>query len=469
MFLQEFQITIQHIDGTKNVVADFLTRNPSVSPKCGSCNKDLKKVARCSILKDGGSAYEAYAQLDPNFQQWEIWNNASASTMNSGQKLFFRQLKKEGKYWYYRKRLAIPDGPLKTQLLEQYHDLLPSGHQGVLRSREKLSREYFWVGLEADMTEFVKSCDTCQRFQERNQKKMGRLKSLPIPEKRFQEISMDFCSVPKTSQGDMLFIIVDRLTKMVRLIQCFEKDTAETIAELFINNWYRSFGLPSTIVSDRDPKFTSRFWRGVCSRLGVKLELTTARHQNANGQAEITVRTVKRTAKKFLTYNSANWDQVVALVEFALNDSVSTATGFTPFFLTYGVHPTAIDSIEHSSFTTWGDWSVSIALNIREAKVEIEENQVIQKSQYDKRRRLGLIELNSKVLLESDGISWPGDAKVQKKLEIPGWLGPFEVIGVDNARENYRLRLPAELGRIHPVFHVSKLLPYWESDRKRFP
>ena len=299
----------------------------------------------------------------------------------------------------------MTEGPLKTQLLEQYHDLLPSGHQGVLRSREKLSREYFWVGLEADMAEFIKSCDTCQRFQERNQKKMGRLKSLPIPEKRFRDISMDFCSVPKTSHGDMLLIIVDRLTKMVRLIQCFQKDSAERIADLFIDSWYRSFGLPAKIISDRDPKFTSRFWRSVCLRLGIQVELTTARHQNANGQAEITVRTVKRTAKKILTYNSANWDQVVGLIEFVLNDSVSITTGFTPFFLTYGVHPTAIDSVENTSLTTWGEWSVSIAANIREAKMEIKKGQDMQKTQYDKRRRSGSVNLNSKVLLESDGIS----------------------------------------------------------------
>jgi hypothetical protein len=434
MFLQEFDFTIRYIDGKRNNVADFLTRNPSVEPLCGGCAKRLR-VSRVSILKDQGDRYRAAAARDENMQKFEEWR-AGTIEMTKAEKLYYRLLSKEGDYWYFRRRLIVPRGELQTELLEQFHDLQFSGHQGIKRSREKLSRGYYWLGMDQDVEDFVKSCDTCQRFKERSRKKLGLLQSLKIPDDKFQDISMDFCDAPKTKGGDQLLIIVDRLSKMVKMVQCFKTDSAERIASLFVNTWFRLFGLPKSITSDRDPKFTSKVWSAVCKILQIKQELTTARHQNANGQAEIMIRTIKRTIKKFMKYKASNWDDLVGLIEFAINDSLSLTTGFTPFYLTYGVHPQTVEQGMDMGKFTWGDWMVEIRNAIREAKVNIKEKQEQQKKQFDKHRREENFQVGDLVWLESEGITWNKNSEI-KKIELPKWLGPFKILKAWEERGNF--------------------------------
>ena len=466
MFLQEFDITLVHISGKKNVVADFLTRNPTVAPTCSRCEATIK-VSQVSILSKEGEDYKKAEREDKECKKWREWEK-KPSMMKKGEALWFKQISRNGDYWYFRKdRLIIPEGELRTRLLEQFHDGLQGGHQGMKRSKEKLARNYFWMGMDSDMARFVRSCDICQRFAERARKRMGKLMSLRIPADKFQDISIDFCDVPISASGDMLMVIVDRLSKMVRLVQMWKTDSAAQVAELFINNWYRQFGLPKTITSDRDSKFTSNMWKAVCTSLRVEQELTTARHQQANGQAEVTIRTVKRTARKYLTYKAKNWDSIVGLIEFALNDATSSTTGFSPFFLTYGVNPRVIDSgLTPGADMTWGIWSERIAIAMRDAREEMEKSQEAQAKEYDKNRKPDEGQkVGEYVTLDAEGISWQGD---KPELGTPTRLGPFKITRVDSKRSNYTLDLPTEMARIHPVFHISKLERYEKPEDQGF-
>lgn len=230
---------------------------------------------------------------------------------------------------------------LRLNILSRYHDLGVSGHQGVRRTRARLSKLYFWPGMEQDIRNFVKTCMNCQRNSERSTKLDGLLHPLPIPEDRFKEVSIDFATINKTTSGfDTLMVIVDRLTKLVRLLPAKKDDSAPQIAERFIKGWYSlGYGLPQTIVSDRDSKFSSKFWTALGDQLGIELNLSTARHQQTDGQSENAIRTYKRTAKKFASILNNDWDQNLAVIEFALNNSLSASTGFTPYFLALGFKP----------------------------------------------------------------------------------------------------------------------------------
>ncbi len=98
-------------------------------------------------------------------------------------------------------------------------------------------------------------------------------------------------------------------------------------------------GLPKNITSDRDSKFTSAFWTELTRNLQIQQNFSTPRHQQANGQAEIQVRIVKKVLRKYVDYKATNWTQVLPLVEFALNNSVNTSTSYSPFYLFFGFEP----------------------------------------------------------------------------------------------------------------------------------
>lgn len=119
-------------------------------------------------------------------------------------------------------------------MLERYHDSLLAGHQGTKRTLAKLQQTYYWPGMSTDVTKFVRSCDICQRFAEPSSRPVGLLHPLPIPQDRFREISIDFASINKVGKYDQLMVIVDRLTKLVRLIPGSKTDTSAIIANRFI-------------------------------------------------------------------------------------------------------------------------------------------------------------------------------------------------------------------------------------------
>ena len=125
--------------------------------------------------------------------------------------------------------------------------------------------------MAADVHKFVKHCDSCQRNKTLPQIPAGKLQSMPIPAEKWRSISMDFITdLPVSTDGyDSIMVFVDRLTKMVHLAPCHKTDTAEQVAWIFLNHVVRLHGLPSAIVSDRDPKFLSNFWTELLKQLHV--------------------------------------------------------------------------------------------------------------------------------------------------------------------------------------------------------
>ena len=234
-------------------------------------------------------------------------------------------------------------------------------------------------------------------------------------------------------------VIICRLTKLVRLVPHHKTDSASDIAKLFINNWYsHGFGLPESITSDRDTKFTSKLWTALSTQLGIKLELTTSRHQNADGQAEIAIRTYKRTAKKFASMFNEDWVDKLHFLEFALNNSKSVSTGFSPFFLAFGFHP----RVFMEEYSILDNSSVEKNLlemingNLRAAQDAISMAQENQMTQYNKKRsKSPTYACGDVVYLNSDGINWPSYSDSPSE-SIPNYFGPFEITHVDNSRDN---------------------------------
>ena len=134
--------------------------------------------------------------------------------------------------------------------------------------------------MEQDIIQYVQNCEMCSRNKPSNRKQAGLLSPLPIPGRPWESIGMDFIThLPKTQAGHTaLYVVVDRLTKLVHIAPTTDNATAEETAQLFLDLIFKHHGLPRNIVSDMDVKFTSSFWRSFCEQVGVMLNMSSAYH-----------------------------------------------------------------------------------------------------------------------------------------------------------------------------------------------
>jgi hypothetical protein len=274
-------------------------------------------------------------------------------------------------------------------------------------------------------------------------------------------------SLPRTAAGfTAIAVFVDRLSKMVRLAPCRDDTTAAEFADLFVQHVFRSHGLPAQIVSDRDPRFVSKFWRALMERLGVSQALSSAFHPQTDGNTERVNRVLEDMLRHFVDPTQADWDALLPLVEFAINDSYHESVRSTPFVLNYGKRPRLpMDLIlrgEESpdvESTPTNDSADNIAARIQsvvsEAKQCLDAAQQRQKAYADQFRRDYTFAVGSDVLLSTKHINIK--MKGTPKL-LPRWVGPFKVLQQINPVA-YKLDLPASL-KIHPVFHASLLKAY---------
>jgi hypothetical protein len=162
--------------------------------------------------------------------------------------------------------------------------------------------------MGSELKSYVRSCDSCQRNKTSNQKPIGLLKPLEIPSERFEQVSKDFITtLPVTKENhDAVMVIVNKLTKMVMFIPTrTDMDTVET-AKKVLNHWYRWFGLPKKILSDRDVRFISRFWKELSRLTQNMLAMSTSHHPQTDGQTEKENRTVEEMIRHYINYQQNN-------------------------------------------------------------------------------------------------------------------------------------------------------------------
>ncbi|GJP49956.1 hypothetical protein CLOM_g9113, partial [Closterium sp. NIES-68] len=231
--------------------------------------------------------------------------------------------------------------PLRQLLLEEYHDVLYAGHFGSNKTLTGIAKHYYWPHLADDVQKFVTSCDTCQRMKSSKQKKAGLLQPLPVPEQPWQVVSLDFITglPPTTSGHDAILVVIDKFSKMGHFIPTHTTARTEQTAQLFVRHIISQHGIPTTLISDRDPKFTSKFWKELMSLLGTKLAMSSAYHPQTDGQTERLNQIVEQLLRAACKDEISKWDLHLPVLEFAYNNATHAATGQTPFFLCYGRHP----------------------------------------------------------------------------------------------------------------------------------
>ena len=240
---------------------------------------------------------------------------------------------------------------------------------------------------------------------------------------------------------------------------------APALARIFFDTVFKHHGVPSTIISDRDPRFMSSFWRSLFSLTGTRLGVSTAYHPQTDGQSERTNRTLEDMLRAYTSHRQTDWDLHLTAAEFAYNDSAQASTRQTPFFLTYGQHPRTPASLlqptQEATNQATHDFLTTLRHSLDITKTFLRQAQQRQASAADRTRRHVEFQVGNRVLLSTVNLNLQDIGPARKLL--PKFIGPFPILECISTVA-YKLRLPATM-RIHPVFHVSLLRPYRASDR----
>ena len=374
----------------------------------------------------------------------------------------------------YQPRLCVPEKKRNFVLKEAHENPLESAHAGAERLWQTLSQKYYWKRMKVDIINYCRTCDICQKIKTTNFNKFGYLIPNPIPSRPYQSISMDFIvNLPWSNGFNAIFVVVDRLTKQGSFIPCTTGLTAEEFAELFVKHIVCRFGLPDSIITDRDPRWTSDFWRGIAYFLKTKMSLSSAHHPQHDGQTEILNRHLTTMLRAYISDDLSDWSAWLHILEFAYNNTLHSSTGASPNFLTYSFQPkTPLDFLLPAETQEGKDHSYSLnpaakgfletlAMHRDSAKRSIAKAQDEQSLQYNKgRRAVPEFKQGDRVLVNPHTLDWIDSKGTGAKLK-QRWIGPFEVTQVINPKV-FRLRMSDKyLG--FPVFNIEHLKKYHES------
>lgn len=366
---------------------------------------------------------------------------------------------REGLYYRPSGALYVPAACVKL-VLELEHD--QGGHHGQVETERRVRRKFWFPNLHALVKEYVRGCVTCGRSKPSTQALRAPLSFREFSDTQWDQVAMDFvCGLPVVSGGfDRVLTVVDRgLTKRAHFIKCKSTHTATHIAQLFLDNVYVHHGLPSSIITDQDPLFMSNFYKGLMSKLQVKLQPGAVYHPQSDGQSEVTNRILKTYLIKFCQDHPSEWHNHLFRAEFEYNYSQKT-TGYSAFQLDMGRQPRRIEDAlvgEDSHVPAVEELFEQQTQVIKNAKAALNRAFQLAAKQHDKKTRPTQVAVGDMVYLSTLHLNIPVPGGV-KKFKQP-YTGPFRVVKVSSSGGAATLELPSAWLAAR-TWNVEYLKPY---------
>ncbi|KAE9338451.1 hypothetical protein PF008_g12064 [Phytophthora fragariae] len=366
-FFAEYNFVVHYKPGKNKILADALSRRPDYDPRrltrhqdipddddddddCATCvTLGINATVSSPVLPLRQQIADAYEEDAFYAAIIRYLRNPTADTLaklTRPTRDAITRYDRDGDLLTYAidtldtPRVVIPaDDDLRARLVHEYHDAPAGGHLGREKTFAALSRDFFWPRMYKWIRKWVRSCEICQRVKPA-ESKQAPLRPLPIATSAWRSVSMDFIfGLPRDAEGRTgVLVFVDRFSNMVNLAPVAADVTADESAELFLDLVFRHHGLPESIVSDRDPRFTSAFWTRLFALLGTCLLMSTAVHPETDGQTKRVNRVLEDVLRSYAT-SFASWSSFLPMAEFALNNSTHASTGLTPFFVNKARHP----------------------------------------------------------------------------------------------------------------------------------
>ncbi|KAF0923711.1 hypothetical protein E2562_006683 [Oryza meyeriana var. granulata] len=265
-----FDFAVEYKSGVSNTVADALSRRDTEEDTLGELR--VVSAPRFDFIARLRQAQATDPALVTIHDDIQAGTRAAPWSVRDGMIL-------------YDDRLYIPPAsPLLQEIVAAVHD---DGHEGVQRTMHRLRRDFHFPHMRRLVQDFVRRCITCQRYKSEHLLPAGLLMPLPVPTVVWADIGLDFIeALPRVNGKSVILSVVDRFSKYCHFIALAHPYTAETVAQAFFADIVRLHGIPQSMVSDRDPVFTSAFWRELMRLMGTKLHMTSAFHPQSDGQTE---------------------------------------------------------------------------------------------------------------------------------------------------------------------------------------
>ncbi|OWZ02257.1 Retroelement [Phytophthora megakarya] len=298
-FSAEYNFRVEYKPGRLNVVADALPRRPDYAVEAADANRvDVARTytSSSSLLDEVKASYahDADAKQPIEFLSAPS-NKACRNAVDNNVE-----------------RIVVPNDPgLRSMIMYEYHDIPTTGHPGREKTYSLLTRDFYW----------------------NHQYKW-------VPKYCWESVSMDFVfGLPRDSRRKTgIVVFVDRFSKMVHLAAVAADVTSVQTARLFVDMVFKHHGMPNDYVSDRDPRFTARFWQEVFTLLGTQFSMSTADHPQTDGQTKRVNRVLVDLLKSY-AQSFHNWSDYLPMSEFGINNAVHASTGHTPFYINAMRHP----------------------------------------------------------------------------------------------------------------------------------
>ena len=471
--LADYDFTIEHLPGTQNTTADALSRNFTNAVKISTVI-DVQSDFHPETWWDDllGDVYFApiVKLLEPSVTL-NVRDQHTRDQMEKRlQKLkrcpnFLKRFSLEGKCLIYdkdvqldgQKRICVPKTKTKDILKKVHDDELHGGHFGIYNTFLKAATISYWPHQFKDVSRYVKTCLTCQTTKQ-GQATSGLLLQEPPPVKRWEVIGIDFVlGLPVTPRGnDMILTVIDHLTKRAHFIPTSVTATSQDSLAMLFNHVFKLHGFPKKIVSDRDIRFTSRFYKEACKRLGITLGFSSSNHPQTNGTTERLNATLGSLLKRYCNENHLSWDLELPLIEFTYNATPHSTTQTSPFIADLGYEPNLPTITTGQRILAASDRAVdfvtkqkAILLRTRDLITEFQRDQEAaangQPQHRDEKYEVGEYVLLNRGAYFTGGRYW----KIQ-----PLYVGPFKIVRKinDNA---FELDLPL-MKKVHRTINK-----YW--------
>ncbi|GKC18811.1 reverse transcriptase domain-containing protein, partial [Tanacetum coccineum] len=297
----DYDYEIRYHPGKANVVADALSRKEIVKPKrVKAMSMTLQSSIKDRILAAQKEGVDEFVGLQKGLD--EMIEQRSDGTL------------------YYLDRIWVPlKDDVRTLILDEAHRSKHSIHPGADKMYYDLRDRYWWPSMKKDIYVYVSKCLTCLKVNVEHQRPSGLLQQPEIPKWKWEGIVMDFViKLPRASSGhDTIWVIMDRLTKSAHFLPMREDYKMDILARLYLNEIVARHGVPISIISDHDSRFTSRFWLSMQEALGTRLDMSTAFHPQTDGQSERTIQTLEDMLRACVMDFGGSWDVHLPLVEFS--------------------------------------------------------------------------------------------------------------------------------------------------------
>jgi hypothetical protein len=378
-------------------------------------------------------------------------------------------------------RVYVPDvNTLRTDLVKLFHDLPAGGHRDADATYLHTAIHFFFPRMYDAVRKLVKRCEDCQRTKYQTQSTKAYHQPLEAPSsKPWDDIATDFLTgLPESvnsasgERHNKIQIYVDRLSRKVHLVPGKTTDTAYTTAVRYRDRVFPHEGIPRSIVSDRDPLFTSEFWTHLGRSLGVTFKMSSGHRPQTDGLSERMVGVVTTMISIFVNYRQNDWADYLGMLQFALNsNSVKNRNSQTPFLMTKGYEPLGpadlilprlskkdLAEIQHQDSSKSIDFVARQKGAAQDALDAIIHSQDVVARRINKKLKPKTYKVGDKVYLDKNHVYPAGEREKDSFKLRSRWVGPYTVV-TNVGHHPVKLDLTGDKLLNHPVYHVESTKP----------